>query len=155
MWRHVRKDHLAGFLMVAMGIVVVLMGRRYNMGSLVHMGAGFIPVVIGVLMVVVGVAVALLATTGTAEEQKAQAIPPPPDLRGGLCILAAVAAFVVVGDFGGLIPAAFVSVFIAAMGDRANTWKTSAALAAAMVVFGVIVFHFGLQVQLPLFSWGN
>ena len=155
MWRHVRKDHLAGLLMVAMGIVIVLMGRRYNMGTLVHMGAGFIPVVIGVLMVVVGLAVALLATTGGPEEQAAQAIPPPPDARGGLCILAAVAAFVVVGDFGGLVPAAFVSVFIAAMGDRTNTWKTSASLAAAMVVFGVIVFHFGLQVQLPLFSWGN
>jgi len=155
MGRRVRKDHVAGLLMVAMGVVVVLMGRRYNMGTLVHMGAGFIPVVIGVLMIVVGLAVALLATAGGPEEQAAQAIPPLPDARGGLCILAAVAAFVVVGNFGGLVPAAFFSVFIAAMGDRANTWKTAAALAAAMVVFGVIVFHFGLQVQLPLFAWGN
>lgn len=155
MWRHVRKDHLAGLLMVVMGTTVVLMGRRYNMGSLIHMGAGFIPVVIGVLMIVVGVAIALLAGTGDEQEREAQAIPPLPDLRGGVCILAAVAAFVLVGEYGGLIPATFVSVFIAAMGDRESTWKTSAALGVAMVAFGVVVFHYGLRVQLPLFTWGN
>jgi hypothetical protein len=53
------------------------------------------------------------------------------------------------------VPATFGSVFVAAMGDRKNTWKTSLLLSIAMVVFGVLVFHWGLRVQLPLFTWGN
>ena len=63
--------------------------------------------------------------------------------------------FVLLGAYGGLVPATFASVFIAAMGDRKNTWKSAALLGVVMVVFGVIVFHYGLRVQLPLFAWGN
>jgi hypothetical protein len=154
-WRRVRKDHVAALLLIAMGIAILVIGFRYRMGTLVHMGAGFIPVVLGILMTAVGLVIGLLAYAGSAEEKAAQALPAPPDLRGGLCILGAVAVFVLVGAYGGLVPATFGSVFVAAMGDRNNTWKTSLLLALVMVVFGVIVFHYGLRVQLPLFAWGN
>ena len=150
-----RKDHVAAILMMAMGVAIIVIGFRYRMGTLVHMGAGFIPVVLGILMTAVGLIIGLLAATGTPEEKAEQKLPDPPDLRGGLCILGAVAAFVVLGAYGGLVPAAFASVFVAAMGDRENTWKSALLLALAMVVFGVAVFHYGLRVQLPLFSWGN
>jgi hypothetical protein len=40
------------------------------------------------------------------------------------------------------------------MGDRSNTARDAALLAAAMTIFGVVVFHFGLHLLLPLFSWG-
>ena len=153
--RGVRKDHVAAVLLIALGITIVLMGMRYRMGTLVHMGAGFIPVVLGVIMTGVGVVIGLLAATGTPEEKAAQKLPDPPDLRGGICILAAVGVFVLLGMYGGLVPAAFGSVFVAAMGDRENTWKSALLLALAMTVFGVVVFHYGLQVQLPLFAWGN
>ena len=73
--------------------------------------------------------------------------------RGWGCILAGVVAFVVFGQYGGLVPASFASVFIAALGDRNNTWKNAAMVAAVMVAFGVLVFHFGLSLQLPLFRW--
>jgi hypothetical protein len=119
------------------------------------MGAGFIPVVLGILMTAVGLLIGVLAKARTPEEIKEQALPDPPDLRGGLCILAAVGVFVLLGAYGGLVPATFASVFIAAMGDRQNTWKSAAVLGGVMVVFGVIVFHYGLRVQLPLFAWGN
>jgi hypothetical protein len=151
----VRKDHVAAILMMAMGIAIIVIGFRYRMGTLVHMGAGFIPVVLGILMTTVGLIIGLLAATGTPEEKADQKLPDPPDLRGGLCILAAVGVFVLLGAYGGLIPAAFGSVFVAAMGDRANSWKSSLVLALAMTVFGVAVFHYGLRVQLPLFAWGN
>jgi hypothetical protein len=154
-WRQVRKDHVAAILLIAMGIAILVIGRRYNMGTLVHMGAGFIPVVLGILMTAVGVVVGLLASAGTPEEKAEQKLPALPDLRGGVCILAAVAVFVLVGAYGGLVPATFGSVFVAAMGDRNNTWKTALALSIAMVVFGILVFHWGLRVQLPLFTWGN
>ncbi|MDQ2927887.1 MAG: tripartite tricarboxylate transporter TctB family protein [Caldimonas sp.] len=154
-WRRVRKDHVAAVLLMAMGIAILVIGFRYRMGTLVHMGAGFIPVVLGILMTVVGLVVGVLANFGTPEEKAAQALPDPPDLRGGLCILAAVGVFVLLGAYGGLVPAAFGSVFVAAMGDRNNTWKTALLLSLAMTVFGVAVFHYGLRVQLPLFTWGN
>ena len=69
--------------------------------------------------------------------------------RGWLCIVGGVLAFVVLGERGGLVPASFAAVFISAMGDRRNTWRSAAGLTA----LGVVVFHYGLHLLLPLFTW--
>ncbi|MEJ0045599.1 MAG: hypothetical protein WDN04_05275 [Rhodospirillales bacterium] len=45
-----------------------------------------------------------------------------PEWRGWICIVASVLAFVVLGKYGGLLPATFAIVFIAALGDRDNVW---------------------------------
>src|ERR1019366_3339661 len=110
MRRRVRKDHVAAILLVAMGITILVLGTRYRMGTLVHMGAGYIPVVLGILMTAVGLLIGFLARARTPEEIKEQALPDPPDLRGGLCILSAVGVFVLLGAYGGLVPATFASV---------------------------------------------
>jgi hypothetical protein len=73
--------------------------------------------------------------------------------RGWLCILGGTLAFVVLGQHGGLVPASFASVFVAALGDRQSTVKASALLAATLTLFCLVVFHFGLKLQLPLFQW--
>ncbi|MES1161834.1 MAG: tripartite tricarboxylate transporter TctB family protein, partial [Rhizobacter sp.] len=77
------------------------------------------------------------------------------DVRGWLCILGGVIAFVVLGRWGGLMPATFASVVVAAMGDRQNTWRAAVLLGAILTVFCLIVFHYGLSLQLPLFQWGG
>jgi len=59
----------------------------------------------------------------------------------------------VLGQHGGLVPASFASVFIAAMGDRGNGARAAATLAALLTVLGVIVFHYGLHLLLPLLAW--
>jgi len=156
------RDHVGGALLVAVGLGVVAAGLGYDMGTLRQMGSGFMPVVLGALMTLVGAA--LLATTPWrgAPPPAAESVPggehahlagPVVQWRGWLCILASVAAFVVLGEHGGLVPAAFVSVFIAALGDRGNSVRDAALLAAVMTVFGVAVFHYGLHVLLPLFAW--
>jgi hypothetical protein len=153
------KDHLGGALLVLMGGATVVLGVGYRMGTLNRMGPGYIPVVLGVLMVLVGVAIALTAAP-SAPVAPPSSLPLPlpthghattgPQWRGWLCILGGVMAFVLLGERAGLAPATFASVFIACMGDRLNTVKSSAALAAVMTVFSAIVFYYGLHLQLPL-----
>ncbi|MEO5685815.1 MAG: tripartite tricarboxylate transporter TctB family protein [Burkholderiaceae bacterium] len=153
------KDHVGGALLVATGLAVVIAGVGYGMGTLRQMGSGFFPVVLGVLMTLTGVA--LLATARRAPDGAAVPAPtgtahlagPVVQWRGWLCIVAGVLAFVVLGEHGGLVPASFASVFIAAMGDRDNSWRAAAALAALMTVLGVLVFHYGLHLLLPLLAW--
>jgi len=151
------KDHFGSLLLIALGAGVLAMGLGYRMGNLNHMGAGFIPVVLGALMVLVGIAIGVTAAPRGGEMTN----PLPghgthggaPEWRGWLCILGGVVAFVVLGDHGGLVPASFASVFVSALGDRTSTIKSSAALAAVLTTFCVIVFHYGLSLQLPLFQW--
>ena len=145
------KDHLGALLLIVLGIGVVMLGNGYRMGTLTTMGAGFIPVVLGGVLIAVGAVLGLSAVAAAPGPKT----PPrhPPEWRGWLCILGGVAAFVVLGNHGGLLPAAFASVFISAMGDRKNTVKSAALLAAAMTVAGVLIFSVGLHLQLPLFAW--
>ena len=154
------KDHLGGLLLIVLGAGVLVLGLTYKMGNLNRMGAGFIPVVLGVLMILVGIAIAVTA----APPGKREMVNPLPghgahgngiDVRGWLCILGGVVAFVILGSYGGLMPATFASVFISAMGDRNNTFKHAAILGAVLTLFCLVVFHFGLSLQLPLFQWGG
>ena len=153
------KDHVGGALLVVTGVAVVIAGVGYGTGTLRQMGSGFLPVVLGVLMAAIGVA--LLASerglpagaTTEAPAEMAHLAGPVVQWRGWLCIVAGVLSFVVLGQHGGLVPASFVSVFVAALGDRGNTWRAAAGLAALMTALGVVVFHFGLHLLLPLFTW--
>lgn len=156
--KNISKDYYGAALLLVMGTGVLVLGMDYRMGSLSRMGAGFIPVVLGALMMLVAIAIAVTATPAGAPAAAGAhgghgGASTGPEWRGWGCIIAGVIAFVVIGQYGGLIPATFASVFISAMGDRLNTVKSAAMLGVIMVVFGVIVFHFGLSLQLPLFHW--
>ena len=153
------KDHVGGALLVALGAAAVVAGLGYRMGTLRQMGPGFFPVVLGVLMALVGAAV--LATTPLASREAGEPAAaeyahlsgPVVQWRGWACIVGGIALFVVLAAHGGLVPASFASVFVAAMGDRKNDVRDAALLALAMTAFGVVVFHFGLHLLLPLFAW--
>src|SRR5487761_2004443 len=61
-FKAVGKDHIGAVLLIAMGAGAFGLGLTYRMGTLNHMGAGYVPVVLGVLMVLVGLAIGLTAT---------------------------------------------------------------------------------------------
>ena len=158
------KDHYGGALLLALGAAAIVAGAGYPIGTLQQMGPGFFPVALGVLMALVGLAV--LATTPLAARRPAEpgARPavgaeyahlagPVVQWRGWLCIVGGIASFVVLAAHGGLVPASFVSVFVAALGDRNNSVRDAALLALLMTVLGVVVFHYGLHLLLPLFQW--
>ena len=78
-----------------------------------------------------------------------------PDIRGSVCILLGILAFLLLGHYGGLLPATFAIVFISALGDRSNRVKHALLLAVAMSVIATAVFWWALQLQMPLFQWGG
>lgn len=145
------KDHLAAVLLLLLGLAVTIAGQRYQMGTLTRMGAGYIPVVLGVLLMVVGALIGLMAPAAARRTITA----PSFEWRGWPCVLAGVLAFIVLGRYCGLLPATFGSVFISALGDRNNSVRTAFRLACLMVVIGFLIFSWALRLQFPLFIWGN
>jgi len=145
------RDQLGGMLLMLLGVGVAIGGLSFHVGTLTEMGSGFIPLVLGVLMTLIGLAVIV---TEKKEEREAEEKFAKPQWRGWFCILAGIAAFVVVGTYGGLIPATFLTVLIAALGDRSNSLRDCLILALAITVFGVAVFGYGLGLQMPLLAWG-
>lgn len=145
------KDYYGGALMMTIGLAAAYQGMHYPVGTLARMGPGFFPLALGLILACVGLAIAVSGRWATSA---ADLKPRPPEWRGWFCICASIVAFAVIGKYGGLLPATFAIVFIAALGDRQNTLLNAVVLASAISLICVIVFWWGLQLQLPLFGWG-
>ena len=146
--RRFNKDRYGAMLLVLLGIGVVIAGVDYHVGTMTRMGAGFLPVVYGTLITLVGIA---LGITSKSEPDEPG---PPAEWRGWFCIIAGVFIFVLLGHYGGLIPATFGSVFVSAMGDRKNSVRDAALLGVAMMAASYLIFTLGLHLQLQPFVWG-
>ena len=142
--------------MLLFGLSAVWAGTSYRIGSLERMGPGFFPVALGVILALAGVAIMIGAAANAIAEGKEENKEANlrPEWRGWICISLSIVAFVILGKYGGLVPATFGIVFISAMGDRQNTVKNALILAAAMCLVCVLIFWYALQVQFPLFQWG-
>ena len=149
-----KKDYYAGGLMTLIGIGAVMEARHYNVGTLFHMGPGFFPIILGVVMTFLGILIAGVAATATAVDDD-QLIMPKPEWRAWICILAGPIFFIILGNLGGLLPATFACVFVSAMGDRESTLKSALILATCVTVLGVLLFSYLLQVSLPMWRWGS
>jgi hypothetical protein len=145
------RDYYGGALMVLIGASAAYMSLGYHVGDLRHMGPGYFPLCIGVIIAGMGVLIALGARGKVEENAEYLA----PEWRGWFCIILSIIAFVIFGHYGGLLPATFAIVFIAALGDRKNTLKGSLLLSVAMCAIAVVVFKWGLQLQFDLFAWGR
>jgi hypothetical protein len=151
-----KRDYLGGALMTLIGLSAAYASLAYDIGTPAHMGPGFFPCAIGVLLAINGALIAI-AATGQKEEEKPTAghSHALPDLRGTVCIVLSVLAFIFCGHYLGLAPATFSIVFIAALGDRTNTVRAAVVLALVMSVAAAIIFWWALSLQMPLFKWGG
>jgi hypothetical protein len=151
-----RRDFCAGGLMILFGLVAAVNGPNYRFGTLGHMGPGFMPTVLGVVLVLLGIVIAGTASVGSAEGEEAGSeniLPEHPQWFAWLCILSGPALFIVFGSIGGMAPATFACVFVAALGDRLSTWKSALGLATVITVSGVLLFHYVLQIPMPVLEW--
>lgn len=137
--------------MMFIGLGTTIGSLDYNIGTLVRMGPGFFPMMLGVLLMLV--AGLMIATPVAAEDQQES-----PDfrkqIRPWLMVVLGVAVFIVIGQYGGLVPAAFSMILISALGDRNNSLIDGLILAACVTAVAVGIFHYGMQMQFPLFRWG-
>jgi hypothetical protein len=152
--RNLHKDVLGGVLVSGVGIAVATRSMSFNFGALSRMGPGYLPLALGAILTLVGIAIAVKGYMATGCQVQAKSLHPP-EWRAWLLISLSIVIFVVLAKFAGLVPATFAIVFVSALGDRENSWRGAALLGLAMVAVSVVVFWWALQIQLPLFKWGG
>jgi putative Ca2+/H+ antiporter (TMEM165/GDT1 family) len=150
-----KRDFYAGGLMLLLGLGIALKGMTYRAGTLMHMGPGFLPTALGVLLVLLGIAIAAAAMSpaadGHGDDQRI--LPENRQWLAWACILASPVFFIFFGRYFGMAPGTFACVFIAALGDKTATWRGSFILATVVTVFGVALFSYFLQVPMPILTW--
>jgi hypothetical protein len=149
-----KRDFYAGMLMMLLGVGVTFNSTTYNLGTLMHMGPGMFPFLLGIVLTFIGVMIfgTALATPLGEDEH---ILPKQKEWRGWGCILAGPILFIILGEFFGMVPATFSCVFVSALGDREATLKNSFLLAAGITVVGVFLFSYVLQIPFPMFRWGR
>lgn len=148
-----KRDFYAGGLMVLLGAGVTLNATTYNTGTLMHMGPGMFPFILGIVLTFIGVLIfgtALVTPLGDDE----RILPESMEWRGWGCILAGPILFIALGEYLGMVPAIFGCVFVSALGDRTATLKGSLLLAAGVTFFGALLFAYVLQIPFPMLRWG-
>jgi hypothetical protein len=149
-----KRDFYAGGLMVLLGAGVTFNSLTYTTGTLMHMGPGMFPFILGIVLTFVGILIfgTALATPLGEDEH---ILPRNKEWRGWGCILAGPILFIIFGEFLGMVAGTFACVFVSALGDRTATLKSSFLLAAGVTFFGVLLFSYVLQIPFPMFRWGH
>jgi len=145
------KDTVGAALMMVLGLGAMAEAARHPLGTLQRMGPGLFPMALGAVLALAG---CLILMTARLAHRPPRHAAQAPEWRGWICICAALLAFIVLGHWGGLVPATVALVFISAMGDRKNTVKSALVLTAILLVVCVVVFWWGLRMNFPLWRWG-
>lgn len=145
-----KKELAPALLMLFIGMATVLGSLNYKVGSLGRMGPGYFPLLLGAGLMLV----ALLIALSPPESQDTESAAFVPQYRAWALVVGAIVLFVVVGRYGGLVPATFTLAFVASLADTKNSLKTALVVAVVLTAMAVIVFHYGLQMQFPLLRWG-
>jgi len=140
-----RAGFSAGLLFLAVGAASVAIARDYTIGSVLHMGPGYFPIALGMLLTVVGAASVLRALVVTEGRPSRIA------LRPMLAIGAAIIAFAAGIDRVGLIPSVFVSALIASMATPRPKIAEAGLVAACLTILSAGIFYYGLKLPVSLF----
>ena len=150
-----QKDFFAGLMFLVIGVAFAIGAIDYNVGTGARMGPGYFPLILGVLMSILGLAIGakgLVVETADGDKIGKWA------WKQVFFILAANFAFgillVGVPSLGipqfGLIVAIFGLVFIASMGGYTFNAKEVLILAICLAVGSYVAFVWALNLQFPV-----
>ena len=118
----------------------------YRIGTPTRMGPGFLPMALGATGVGLGLAIAATALG------RSGAVPRIP-VRSSFFVLVAIAAFALLLERTGLVPATFVAVVVAMLGDATARPFEMVLLAALASLGNWLVFSVGLGLPMRAFEF--
>ena len=153
-WQLTKADFYSGAIFVAFGAAFAAASSQYTIGTLLRMGPGYFPRLLGIILAVMGLAIVGLAVLHfvrpRADEQapEEQAVP---WMRGGL-LLAAVLLFGFIIGGAGLLPTVLLTTFVAALAGQGTTPARAAVIAVGITALCLVIFVFLLRLTVPLFG---
>ncbi len=144
-----RPDLFAGGAFIVLGVAFAVGGSRYDVGSALRMGSGYVPLALGGILTVLGVLVLVMAFRGGDPAIRDVEREPVPWRRGGL-LVAAILFFGFFVSGLGLGPTLFVTTFIAALAGHGTSVLKAALISAGITALCLLVFVVALQLRLSI-----
>jgi hypothetical protein len=143
---HHRQDVWAGLMFAATGVASLVLAREYPVGTVLRMGPGYLPRVLGGLLVLFGLYLVL------AGLRRGEEIPRGWSPRALIVLPLAIVLFGVLVEHAGFVPALVVLIFGSAAAGREFRLVEIALLTALLTGLSVLVFVWGLGLPYPLFK---
>ena len=141
------QDFWAGFMFIALGVLAVVVARDYTMGSAFRMGPGYFPTWLGAIMIVIGA-----ITAGRVYWAQSN-----PVGRWGwrplLCLSAAFAAFGLLIEDAGFVPALLALIVASSFAGRDTRLLELIILIVVLISGSAALFVYGLELPYRLFPW--
>lgn len=139
-----------GAIFIGFGAFFALQSYGLDLGTTFRMGPGYFPLVLAIVLILLGSVIFLRATR--VQEDAIGAIA----WRGIFFILPAPIFFGLTVRGLGFVPALFFSALIAAFASHKMSPLMAVAISAAITVFSVAVFNYGLGLPFQRFGpWLN
>jgi cyanate permease len=143
--RRALKDILAGSIFIGLGLAFALGALAYSIGTPLRMGPGYVPLVLGGLLAILGIAVIVKGfISGEGEEIGGL------DWRAMILVSAGILFFGITVRGLGVVGALLGATLLAALARSQTSWKQALLIAAGITALSVVIFIFALQLRLPL-----
>lgn len=143
-----RKDLASATIFIAIGTYFTFESLNYELGTPLRMGPGFMPVMLGTILVFLGLAIAIVALLRPTDDGEAQ----PFAWRGVVLVLGTIVFFGATIRGLGFIPVVFLSALFTALSSRENNPLGAAIIAIALTVLCLVIFVVGLGLMVPWFG---
>ncbi|MEJ8476125.1 tripartite tricarboxylate transporter TctB family protein [Roseibium algae] len=142
-WRRI----IGGSVLVVIGLTMIAISWSYPSGSLTQMGPGFMPHLIALALITMGIAVIVsdLRDAGPVREEQVH-------WRALVFISGAVIIFIVLIEPAGLIPAMFCAVAASMLANKRSGFLSILIYSAAVTLAGWFLFIVALGLPLTLFG---
>jgi hypothetical protein len=140
------KDFWAGVVLITIGTLAVLIARDYALGTVLRMGPGYFPTLLGGLIVLAGIYVLVKGLRSVDRIEGGWS------LRALIVLPLSLVLFGFLMHRAGLVPALVVLIFGSAAAGSEFRLVEIAALTVVLTALSVVVFVWGLGLPYPLFT---
>lgn len=144
MSRFLSKDFLSGVMFIAFGLTALYFGRHLAVGTPVRMGPGYVPNMLGYILMVLGLIIAGIAILKGGELVEA------PRLRPIAMVTIGVIVFGLLFERTGLLPALVALVLLASLGGSEFKLIEVLGNIVVLAILCILVFKVGLGMNIAV-----
>ena len=140
--RLLTKDFLSGLMFVAFGLGALYVGQHLAIGTPVRMGPGYVPRMLSLVMLALGVLICIVAVVAGSEPVE------KPKWKPITLVTIGIVCFALLFERAGLIPALIVLILIASLAGEEFKLTDVEGNIIALSVLCTLVFKVGLGMNI-------
>ncbi len=138
------KDFWGGLMLIVIGAGAVFVARSYHFGNVLHMGPGFFPTILGIILILFGLAIMI---KGLIKGERIQGLV---SLRALIILLFSLILFGTLIERAGLVPALIALIFCSAYASKEFKLLEVCLLVGVLTLLSISLFIWGLSLPFPL-----